>query len=388
MTDLEERLRQLAPPSGEPLPPVETVVRRATQLRRRRRIAEAAAATCAVAVVALVGVNLPNQVAPDGPDVVFEQPPPPVRDGWTRTSIGMLTVDHPQGWSMLRAVGEDSREPRVVLSNRQLTPSDVDLALLARDDVRFSRRFPSDAVVFVVGGDYLQPPPEPGGAVGNRTILPRPPGMDGDVAAWTGRVPASILHLAAYVGPDAPRSAARVVRDVAGTVRLREPDPAAEPPPPPESGPFGTGTLDTENPIFTEPWAVQAETVLDDDEVIRVRVKGDCVAVTLENVVEVANRSVQSRHCDLTAPAAPLERLDGGLLMGGTIEGDIDDAEFHVIVARARSDVADVVVRQIGGEQARTVVDRGWAIAMSDGRIARLVARDAAGRRLGVLTDP
>lgn len=391
MNDLEDRLRRLSPPSEEPPPPIEQVTRRAGQLRRRRRLAEAAAATCAVAVVGLVGVNLPTQVSPDVPDVVFEQPPPPVRNGWTRTSIGTLTVDHPQGWSVLRVVGEDSRQPRVVLANRELTASDVDLALLARNDVRFSRRFPPDAVVFVVGGDYLQPPPAPNGAVDNRTVLPRPQGLAGDVVAWTGRVPGSILHLAAYVGPDAPASAERVVRDVAETVDLREPDAAADPMPPPESGPFGTGGLDTDNPIFTEPWEVQAEIDLDDDEVIRIRAKGDCVAVTLENTVEVANRSVQSQRCDLTPAAAPLERLDGGLLMGGTIAGgidDIDDAEVHVLVARARSDVDDVLVRQIGGERARAAVEHGWVIAMSDGRIARLIARDAAGRRLGVLTDP
>ena len=392
MTDLEDRLRRLSADATSDVPPVDQVTRRATQLRRRRRLAEATSATAVIAVVALLGVNLAQLTTPDttDPNVVFEQPPAPLPARWTRTTIGPLTIDHPQAWKVRHVQGEDSRNPRVVLSNRRLSQHDLDLALLASDEVRFSARFPTDAVVFVVGGDYLAPPPAPDGALGDPRPLPRPRGFSGDVVARNGRVPQSILHLAAYIGPEAPAGAADAAGTVAERLRLRETpvSPADQPPPPPpDSRPFGGSGIQPDSPIFTEPWQIQAQIALDDDEVINVRVKGDCAAVTKERTVKSRNVTVEDERCGLTEPAAALERVTGGVTMGGSIAGDLGDAERHVIVARIGPDVRDVTARLVGRGWVRTETSNGWVIALAKGRIARLVAFDEDGRRLGVLTD-
>src|SRR5205085_6999282 len=57
----------------------------------------------------------------------------------------------PSGWDTLYA-----EEDRLVAGTRPLSERDLRLALLAHDDAAFSA-FPSDGVVFVVGGDRLTP---------------------------------------------------------------------------------------------------------------------------------------------------------------------------------------------------------------------------------------
>lgn len=389
MNDLKDRLNRLGDGAPMPSPPIDRVVRRAGQLRRRRRIVETAALASFVGIAVIAGVSL-SQWAPrdDTPEVLFEQPPEPMPRGWKRTTIGTLTIDHPRTWQPLRTVGEETADPNVVLSNRRLSRSDVRLALLARHDVQFSKQFPRDAVVFVVGGDPMAGPSGPAGAVGAPRVTPRPAGFAGQIRVRTGTVPQSILRLAAYVGPEAPDGALDAVGEVARRVQLRPlpASPGAEPPPPADAGPLGGNGNDADNPIFTDPWPAQATLRLDDDEVVRVRTSGDCAAVTMENTVETLNMSVQDQRCGLVPTGAALERLLSGMISLGTVSS-LEDIDRHLTVARVSGEVDKVTADLVGRGSAQVSIDNGWVVAVAKGRILRLTAYDADGTRLGQLFD-
>ena len=391
MTDLEDRLRTLSASTSTPPAPLEQLTARAGQLRRRRQLMQGAGSLAAVAMIALVGTNVANLPLPyrTDPPVAFEPQPDPVAEGWQRREIGVLRIDHPKGWNVELVKWRKSAEPEVVLSNRRLTEADTELALLARDDVRFSADFPADAVVFVVGGDPYRGGPSPAGALGDPTRLPRPRGLDGNVVARTGRVKQSILHLAAYIGPNAPADDAKTLDDVAKSVVLGDrPLTPEDMEPPPPGGPIGTGGLNPDDPVFTDNWAIAAEVRLDDDELIRVRTQGDCAAVTHEEDIPGSrNLSVEHRECGLSKqPKAALEQVVSGMFMRRTLR-DLERMERHVVVAR-RAPGANVQA-QLAGRGTVSVDDsNGWYIAVTNGRFFRLVATDEdGGKRLAVIDE-
>lgn len=389
MNDLEDRLDRLSDVTMAPSPPLDRVARRAGELRRRRRIVEAVAIASFAVIAAVAGPSILQWRPPGGePDVVFEQPPAPLPDGWKRTTIGALTIDHPRGWQPLHIAGEDTPEPNVVLSNRRLSGADLELALLAHADVQFSKRFPRDAVVFVVGGDWMSGPSGPAGDLGPPRVTAPSAGFTGRIRARTGTVAQSILRLAAYVGPEAPDGALGTVGAVARRLQLRPlpPSPGEEPPPPADSGPLGGSGNDADNPIFTDPWPVKTTFQLDDDEVIRVRTKGDCAAVTLENRVETRNLSVQHQRCGLGTSTAPLELFVSGRISPGTVRR-LEDSDRHLIVARLFREVEEVEGDLVGRGTVRVSISDGWAIVVAKGRILRLIGYDETGKRLGQLVD-
>lgn len=386
MNDLEDRLNRLSDGTTAPPPALDRVARRAGELRRRRRIVQSAAIASLAGIVAVAGTNLAPWRSPES-GVVFEQPPVPLPDGWKRTKVGALTIDHPREWKPLRAVGGDTSEPEVVLSNRRLSRSDLALALLAHADVQFSKGFPRDAVVFVVGGDPLTGPSGPPGDLGAPRVTPRPAGFTGQIRVRTGTVPQSILRLAAYVGPEAPDGALDRAGEVARRLQLR-PLPASpeEPPPPADPGPLGGNGNDPDNPVFTDPWAVQATFQLDEDEVIRVRTKDDCAAVTLENRVETRNLTVQHQRCGVAAVAAPLELFVSGLLSPGTVRR-LEDSDRHLIVARVSGEVDEIKGDLVGRGTVSVSTSNGWVIAVAKGRILRLIGYDETGKRIDEVSD-
>ena len=394
MTDLEDRLRTLSASSSSAPAPLEQLTSRAGQLRRRRRVTEGVSAVAVVALVAVLGSNLPLRTTENRPPaVVFDPPPfePPsssVPGGWERTTIGVLTVNHPKAWRVELVDGRDSADPNVVLASRPLTKRDAELALLARRDSRFSAAFPAEGVVFVVGGDRFVAPPSPAGALGDPRKLPRPSGYTGDIVARTGRVELSILHLAAYIGPDAPREDAAALDGVAKSVhqgaatavdRDRGPLRVSG------SGLLGGNGIDPENPIFTEPWTAQLRLRLDDDEIIAVRTKGDCFAVTMENVVETRNLNVLHRYCGRMPGAAMLEAANGTVDPGTQAVGE--PGEWHLVVVRLGDRVASVQVQLAGRGTVRKEHGHGWFMALSRGRIFRLTGLNDQGARVAHLSD-
>lgn len=389
MTDLEDRLGSLAETRlHAPAPDMDMLTRRATGLRRRRRLMEGAGAIVAGVALLAVGMTLTSVSPRQAPNVVFEQPPPPLPKGWKRTHLGPLTVDHPSGWSVQRSTDENTQEPQVVLANRPLADRDIDLAYLVRDDARFSRALPRDVVVFVVGSDYITAPPDPDGALGRAKTLPRPAGFDDDVVVRKGSVPSSILHMAAYVGPEAPARTQRVLDVVASRVRLEELDLDPGPPPPDWAVPAGGDTPD--DPVFTEPWPIQVETRLPYGERLAVRTKGDCAVVTVERGDE-RNKMITDRRCELGPRTRHIEGVIGALSEGPPPDPGADpttETDQHLVVARMSPEVARVRAELTDGRTAAVIINNGWALTLAPTRVFRLVALDEKGETLGTVVDP
>lgn len=377
-----------------PPEPVEVLSRRAGVRRRRRRTMWAALVGLAGVAVALPLIDRPpakeqRVIAGPGPDTTVggASIPVPSTSPPTTTALEFVAgqpigtrLDYPvpAGWQKLFAEGE-----RLLLATHALSGADQALALLARNDAAFSRAFPPDAVVVVVGGDPVEAKygtapdgsalaPGPAYALGPERVLA------GGVRVRRGDIPQSIVKIASYAGPSAPAARLAEAETIAAGIRLvRTGDPSVRPPPPPVGSRPGlpAGPL----PVAEAGLPEVARAPAAGSQVVLVAGQ-DCAYLRWVDAQPSLPTSQPLAGACLARPAATAITAAGPAVLA--MRGPDADPSI-VTVFRSGPSIASFTARLADGKAAAVSVGAdGWAIVAGTSRAVAVTGTDIQGRAI------
>lgn len=437
MVDLHERFRSLVDlPLADP-EPMPRLQRRARAVRRRRRARQAG--TLAVVLLGVLGMT--SLVVGDGglgpirsPRVVLDQPGsderlPPVPDGWQTHDEDGIAFHYPAGWSVVA----DPEGPQVIVGTQRVDERDAHLALLTHPDVVFTQDFPAEGVFFAVGGDRFRAPRDQFSE--EVTVGFKANAEGAEIRARFGRVPVSVYQVAAYAGPEATAEDWSLVEQMAETVIERQPRTGDIPPPPPGPPGFPEGkdqpVAAATNEVLRLPLSLPGM----DSEVVVLTGDG-CAVVSLDEPTDTGGPRPQAGRCQSDAHTPAADQVDAETLIAGDVLGPpvetpsgqvseqpaeqppdsvgqaegarpppaseparrppgsdqpadapppglMDDTTSAMFVATQVGErVERVESRLVDGRLADGEVSDGWALVVTESRIAWLTAYDADGDEL------
>lgn len=388
MVDLHERLGSLVdPPLAEP-EPMARLQRRARTVRRRRRATQSGlVAVLLLGVAGLTGlvVGLDGVGRLARPGVVLDQPGPderlaPAPDGWQTHERDGIALHYPPGWSVVA----DPEGGAVIVGTRPLDDRNARLALLAHPDVRFTSDFPADGVFVAVGGDRFR---APGHELGEEVMVGVDSGAAQGIRARFGRVPASVHHVAAYAGHQAPAEDWALVEQAAETVVPRQSRVGDQPPPPPGPPGFPEGK---ERPVAAATRELVRLDLPDQGGEVVLRTGDGCAVVAFDHPTAGGGPQPQSGRCGLGGDPPSASRIDTDNLIAFELmrppptpgQAAPDSGLWMSAATRVGEQVQRVEARLIDGRSVDGEVADGWVLLAADGRIAWLTAYDAAGAEL------